>query len=106
MIQRHTNWQGSLPDTLAASYKVTVIYSLHTCSTVQDVCVQAVAAQQEEEIKQLQWRAQHNKQQLALYHEAQEAARAEEQAAALLQAEEAAAQVHQHIALSGLHAYS
>ena len=57
--------------------------------------MQAVAAQQEEEVKQLQWRAQHNKLQLALYHKAQEAARAEEQAAALLQAEEAAAQVQQ-----------
>ena len=57
--------------------------------------VQAIAAQHEEEVRQLQWRAQHNKQQLALYHQAQEAARAEEQAAALLQAEEAAAQVPQ-----------
>ena len=54
-----------------------------------------MAVQQGEEARQLQWRAQHNKQQLALYHKAQEAARAEEQAAALLQAEEAAAQVQQ-----------
>ncbi len=55
--------------------------------------VQALAAKQEEEARQLHSRLQHNKQQLALYHKAQEAARAEAQAAATSQAEEEAAQV-------------
>ncbi|DBA96523.1 hypothetical protein WJX77_003822 [Trebouxia sp. C0004] len=53
---------------------------------------QALAAKQEEEAKQLHSRLQHNKQQLALYHTAQEAARADAHAAATLQAEEKAAQ--------------
>ena len=55
--------------------------------------VQALAVKQEEEARQLHSRLQHNKQQLALYYKAQEAARAEAQAAATLQAEEEAAQV-------------
>ncbi|DBB13954.1 TPA: hypothetical protein ACH3X3_000933 [Trebouxia sp. C0006] len=53
---------------------------------------QALTAKQEEEARQLHSRLQHNKQQLALYYKAQEAARAEAQAAATLQAEEEAAQ--------------
>ncbi len=57
------------------------------------LAVQALTAKQEEEARQLHSRLQHNKQQLALYYKAQEAARAEAQAAATLQAEEEAAQV-------------
>ena len=57
------------------------------------MCLQALAEKQAEEARQQQWRMQHNKHQLTLYHKTQEAARADAQAAAALQAEEHAHQV-------------
>lgn len=52
-----------------------------------------MAEKQEEEAREQLLRAQQNKQQLALYHAAQAAARAEAQAAADAQAEEDVLQV-------------
>ena len=55
--------------------------------------MQTLAEHRAEEARQHQRQMKHTKQQLALYHEAQEAAQAEAQAAAVRQAEETAMQV-------------
>ena len=64
---------------------------------VSRMTMQAVAEQQAEDLRQHQCRVQHDKQQLAVYWEAQEAARAEAQAVADAQAKDHAMQVSRHL---------
>ena len=76
-----------------------MLMSQHTCIGAQAVhatsylAMQALAEQQAEDLRQHQCRMQHDKQQLAVYWEAQEAARAEAQAIADAQAKDDAIQV-------------